>query len=201
MIGRVARRGRQPVILVRGGETMQGVAMRARFVVAPVIVVLGAWVLPGGTMAAQTLPTVTVTGATGVVIEVPCPPEGPNERTGPQFSLTRSGDTTAALTVALAWMSDVAFSYGPTFVTFAPEAATATVTSVVDALSPVGGSLTLIVEPGVEYQAGDPSSLSIPLTPVMPSCRVDPPDDVVDPPDDVIALPPSSQVLNPTFTG
>jgi hypothetical protein len=150
-------------------------------------VVLGALALPGAATA-QTLPTVTVTDATGGVTTIPCPPAEPTI-THSQFSLTRSGDTTTALEVTIAWSDNQIEGVQPTSVDFAPGSATATVTPEFPADAPIAGSLTLTVLPGNGYQPGDPSSLTLDAVQVVvtASCPVVPP--------------PPPPVVNPTFTG
>ena len=77
----------------------------------------------------------------------------------PTFELTRTGDTTDALTVAISWSGSYAAggTLSPTAAEFAAGSAT---TTVVPSLPSIGraGSLSLTVDDGDAYEPGEPAN-------------------------------------------
>jgi hypothetical protein len=174
--------------------------MQLRVVAALAIVVVGAWVVPSGVIGAQTLPTVTVTSTTNGTYTFQSSPNGQPcslagdyvASTPAQFILTRKGDTTATLTIDIAWSGTATTGnvVTPTSVEFAAGSATATVTpSFSPTPFPNGGisEVTLTVVSGAGYQTGDPANGTASLSfPVPSPCPPPPP-------------PPVES--HPTFTG
>jgi hypothetical protein len=121
------------------------------------------------------------------------------EVTPAQFVLTRTGDTTGALTVSLAWTGDATNGtvVSPTSVEFAPGSETATVTAVFTPGPPPAllafaqAEVILTVASGSGYQPGDPAVASSLYTSPVNDCPLRP----VDPP------PPPPVQTNPSFTG
>jgi hypothetical protein len=163
--------------------------MRIRVVASFVIVMLSAWTLCVGTTGAQILPSVTVAVTRDGGAVFGCTADS-SVVIPPQFLLTRTGDTTAGLTVALAWTgpatTDIVFS--PPSVQFLPGVVTATVTAVYTP-SAHSGNLTLTVVSGTGYEPGDPPAATALFVVATVACVTTPPS------------PPEPLIVEPAFTG
>jgi hypothetical protein len=106
--------------------------------------------------------------------------------------LTRTGDTTDPLEVAISWDGEIATetTVSPTVAEFVAGSATTTITPVFESVPTVVGTLFLTVEAGVGYQVGEPATHSAEWNFILALCPAPP-------------LPPGPPpiVAGPSFTG
>jgi len=144
-----------------------------------------------GPGVAQTATSVSITGTVAGVASQGCA-DGPHViTTAPQFVLTRTGDTTAALDVSIGWSGGIPTEnvVSPTVAHFAAGSATVTITPTFAAVPTPVETLILTVNAGVGYQVGSPATASAQWVFADPSCPRPPP-----------AAPPPV-IASPSFTG
>jgi hypothetical protein len=170
-----------------------GYAQTMRLRLVPIAaLLLGVWALYSGTTAAQELVSVTVAATQPGVISLGCGPS-PVVSTPAEFTLTRTGDVTDGLTVAISWSGGLSAgtTISPTSVAFAPGSSTATVTPVFATVPQSEGGLILSVTTGAGYEPGRPPTASTTFTTYAPPCG--PPPAQVNPPPPVL--------VDPSLTG